>query len=162
MNGSSNTLLSFILWALFSTANASSIQRCEDAQGRITFSQHGCPSEQLQQQISAHNPTPGGNQPRTMAGHQTRPETAPRPVNDIMVVGQREDGCGNRVNGTERRTAMIRQQVLPGMTRADVLSSLGTPQRISRHNAHEQFHYTRADGSRYSIRFDHNGCVSGK
>lgn len=80
----------------------------------------------------------------------------------LTVVGEQDDGCGNRITGSARRNAMINQQILPGMTRADIESSLGTPDTITNRNGQAQYRYSGDKGRTKTVTFDEYGCVRGK
>jgi outer membrane protein assembly factor BamE (lipoprotein component of BamABCDE complex) len=143
---------------------ASSVQRCEDATGNITFTSLGCPSGQDMQWQEAYNAPPGTN-----AG--TRPATAPRnrptrpPSNrsqELVIVGQHDDGCGNRLSAEQRRRAIINKQTPPGMTRKDVENLLGRPDRVISRNGETRYVYHEKKGRSSQVTFDENGCVQGK
>lgn len=140
--------------------HASPILRCEDAQGHITYSQHGCPENQSEQPQAAHNPRPAGSgqgvematPARTRAGMQAF---------QTQGIGTPDDGCGNRLDRRSRREAIIKGQVRTGMSQADIESALGKPDRISRQNGSTRYHYPRKSGraQQVTVTFDENGCV---
>lgn len=160
MLGALRTALCIALLYPIADSQATSVFRCEDAGGHITFTRHGCPTEQTQHAQRAHNPRPSSGKaiPLAKPGSRTH-EEKPR---TLTVVGQPDDGCGNRVSGTERRQAIIRQEIRSGMTRADVESSLGKPHRTSRQNGLERYHYRDSRGNTRQVSFDEAGCVKGK
>ena len=91
----------------------------------------------------------------------TRKEQAEKP-REIEVVGERQDGCGNRIVGQERRQTMVRKQVRTGMTRSDVDSMLGKPDKISRTNGQTRYHYVaKGKGRSQLVTFDEHDCVKG-
>ncbi len=75
------------------------------------------------------------------------------------MVGEREEVCGNMISAQERRKAIIRKQIRSGMTRTDVESALGKPDRISGSNGRLRYHYKPKKGVSYDVAFDTNGCV---
>ena len=81
----------------------------------------------------------------------------------VVVVGEQQNGCGNRVTGNARRKAIIEGRIRTGMTRSDVESALGRPDRVSQHNETLRYHYEadRKHGAR-TVTFDEDGCVMGK
>ncbi len=142
---------------------ASTVFRCEDSTGHITFTLRGCPSEQHQQLQDAYSPTPGSGKPVPLAKSRKPSRTATKGSSrELVVVGEPQDGCGNRVTGRARRTAMIKQQVRSGMTRADVESILGKPDKVSSQNGQTRYRYHDRQGNSRSVSFDEAGCVKGK
>ena len=144
---------------------ASTVFRCEDERGRITFTLNGCPTHSNQSLQSAHNPTPGKGKAVPMAATKKKKgkdKAAKGSDQKLTVVGSKQDGCGNQVTGTERRTAMIRQQVRSGMTQADVKSALGEPDKITTQNGDTRYHYDDQQGNKRQVTFDETGCVKSK
>nr|WP_298139624.1 DUF4124 domain-containing protein [uncultured Pseudomonas sp.] len=149
------------------TAQAATVFRCEDRQGNVTFTRQGCPVEQAQYLQEAYNPTPGSGKPIPLAqtaraSHSKAKGKATSEPNGLIVVGEKQDGCGNRVTGSARREAVIKQQIRSGMTLEDVESSLGTPDKISRQNGQTRYHYRDQQGNSRQVSFDEAGCVKGK
>lgn len=154
----------FVLW-VNQSLQAATFFRCEDKQGHITFTLQGCPTDQLLAVQSAENPPPGSGKPVVMA-QPNRPVVAktskPKPARELTVVAEQQDGCGNRVIGSQRRSAIIRQQVLAGMTQTDVESALGKPDTLSMVNGETQYVYAEDNGTRRKVSFDQSGCVKNK
>lgn len=149
------------LIAFLPNASGATVLRCEDAQGHITFTLHGCSSSQTEQQQTAHNPPPGGNKIVPMTGKAPRTKSKPERIR-FASTGQREDGCGNKITGQQRRQAIIRQTPQAGMTQSDVESALGKPDRTSQNNGQTRYHYKDRDGNTRQVSFDEHGCVKGK
>jgi hypothetical protein len=142
---------------------ASSVFRCEDAGGHITYTLQGCAAEQVQYRQEAHNPTPGKGKAVPLAKPaKAKTKPAQRDKREVTVVGSRDDGCGNRMTSSERRTAIIRQRIVSGMSRADVESSLGKPDRVTQHNGQTRYLYRDNQGNNRQVSFDADGCVKGK
>lgn len=144
---------------------ASSVFRCEDGNGHITFTRHGCTESQQQHIQDTHNPRPGSGAAVPLAIPQpaTKNAVASSTSSSLTVVGEPQDGCGNAVTGSARREAIIRKQVRAGMTRSDVESALGKPERISRRNGQTTYHYaSKYNSERRTVSFDQNDCVTGK
>ncbi|EIK51449.1 hypothetical protein YO5_00785 [Stutzerimonas stutzeri TS44] len=155
----------FAMSLLFSQAPAAAtVFRCTDAAGRITYTQQGCPGGTDTQKQQAHNPTPGSGKATRMA--TTTPRTphksTPTRTDALTVVAQQHDGCGNRVTGSERRNAIIRQRILSGMTRSDVESALGRPTSVVSTNGRTRYRYESIEGRTRTVTFDENDCVTGK
>jgi len=142
---------------------AANVFRCEDANGHLTFTSQGCPSEQQQGLQHASNATPGSGKPVPMAKPTTSQQAMPpQTSSQLVVVGQQDDGCGNRITGSTRRQAMIKHEVRAGMTLADVESTLGRPDKISSQNGQLRYQYLDNQGRSRQVSFDENRCVKGK
>lgn len=160
---------------LLQTATATTVFRCEGSDGRVIFSQYGCASDQRELSQESANPPPGGDTLLPAAAppaRQTTPRTR-RPQSpsrkrseksaDLVVVGEKDDGCGNRVVGSELRKAIIEGKVKAGMPRAAVESALGRPDVVRQQNGYVHYRY-RSNGRHgaRSVSFDENGCVRGR
>ncbi len=156
--------LIFLLPTSFSL-EAASVFRCEDNQGQVTFTLQGCSAGQTQEVRHVDNPPPGNGRPVAMAKSgkaASRTKANDDPASSVTVIAEQQDGCGNRVTGSQRRTAIIRKQVQAGMTREDVESALGKPDQESSRNGETLYAYKDERGSDRQIRFDQNGCVKSK
>ena len=143
-------------------AQASTVFRCEDTAGHITYTLQGCPKDSQQHLQKAHNPTPGKGKAIPLAQSRTSQRRSRKAENrELLVVGTRQDGCGNRLTSSEKRRAVIRQQILSGMTRHDVESALGEPDRITSNNGQMRYYYADDKGNKQQVTFDETGCVSG-
>ncbi|MBA1262550.1 DUF4124 domain-containing protein [Stutzerimonas sp. NM35] len=143
-------------------ALATSVYRCVDEAGHPTFTHQGCPTHQTIERQQAFNPTPGSSKAVPMAKPQKQRAERRNKDQPLTIVGEQDDGCGNRITGSARRNAMINQQSRPGMTRADIESTFGKPDSITSRNGQTQYRYTASKGRSHSISFDENGCVLGK
>lgn len=153
---------------------AATVFRCEDNSGQVTFTLQGCPVDQSLVTQQAENLTPSSGAPVAMAAKARRTsnsaitktkektKTKPKRKKELVVVAEQQDGCGNRVIGTQRRTAIIRKQVQAGMTQADIESSLGKPDAQTSLNGDTQYIYKADNGSGRKVTFDQNGCVKSK
>ncbi|WP_407296668.1 outer membrane protein assembly factor BamE domain-containing protein [Stutzerimonas zhaodongensis] len=142
---------------------ATTIYRCSDAEGNLTFTQQGCAIDQTARTQNAKNPTPGSGKAVPLAN----PATPRKPRNNetvrtLTVVGAPDDGCGNRITGSARRDALIKQQVRSGMTRKDIESTFGTPDTVTSRDGQVRYRYNGKQGRTRTINFDENGCVRGK
>nr|WP_246771589.1 outer membrane protein assembly factor BamE [Pseudomonas syringae] len=80
----------------------------------------------------------------------------------VVVVGTRDDGCGNRLSAEQRRAAIINQRTPPGMTQRDVESLLGRPDKVTNRNGELHYVYNQKKGRSNKVTFDEHGCVKGK
>jgi hypothetical protein len=141
---------------------ATSVYRCVNEAGKLTFTRQGCPANQTEQIQEALNPTPSSGKAVRLAKPRAQRKSLKETARELTVVGEQDDGCGNRVTGGARRRAMISQQILPGMTRADVDSAFGTPDSVTSRNGQVQYRYTSDKGRTRTISFDEHGCTRGK
>jgi hypothetical protein len=142
---------------------ATEVFRCEDDRGRITYAQQGCPTTSSLQRQQVSNPTPGSGKPTPMAAtrpSKKNPKAKASPA--LTVVGAQQDDCGNLLSSSEKRVAIIKNQVRQGMSREEVESSLGRPDRVSSRNGETQYNYQGNRGHSRSVSFDEAGCVKGK
>jgi hypothetical protein len=146
-------------------AQASTVFRCEDDKGHITYTLHGCPEEASQDLQEAYNPTPGKGKAVPLAkSKKTRAKAKGKKKVDeqLVVVGTKQDGCGNKLTNSERRRAVIRQQIRGGMTQRDVESSLGEPDKVTSNDGQTRYHYADDKGNKRQVTFDEYGCVKEK
>ncbi len=158
----SATLFAFAI--LISQAPAAAtVFRCTDEAGRITYAQQGCPGGTDIQKQQAYNPTPGSGKAVKMATTNPRSTRKTTPSSDqLTIVAERHDGCGNLISGGERREAIIKQRILSGMTRSDVESALGRPSSVVSTNGRTRYRYEKSEGRARTVTFDEKGCVTGK
>ena len=155
-----------IALTLSGAAHASGIQRCEDAAGNVTFTAFGCPSGQERDWQPVPNPAPGSMlqmlpaaEPPKQSGRRA---TKARSSDEILLIGQRDDGCSNRLSADQRRRAIINQRTPPGMTRRDVESLLGRPDKVVSRNGETRYVYLEKKGRSNQVTFDAHDCVKGK
>lgn len=146
---------------------ATTVQRCEDSLGNITFTSQGCPSGHSMQLQSAYNAPPGTvinllpestHAPRQVAAPSDNRQTN----KELVVVGQRDEPCGNQISREQRRRAIINQQTRAGMSVQDVESALGKPDKITSRNGETRYYYREKNGRSSQVAFNEKGCVKGK
>jgi hypothetical protein len=155
-------LLLLTLLSPLPLALATSVHRCEAANGRITFTTLSCAAGESASLQDVRTFTPGS----TMA---LMPEADPRETSGMKikrreptVVGQMQDKCGNLISARERRDAIINQRVIAGMSQQDVESALGKPDKISIRNSTTSYRYVTQRGRSAQVEFDEKGCTKGK
>ncbi|WP_421683840.1 DUF4124 domain-containing protein [Stutzerimonas urumqiensis] len=142
---------------------AEMVYRCVSPGGAITFTQQGCPSGQQGERRKAYSPTPGSGKPTPMAriDHDEESTSTDAP-DELVVIGTSDDGCGNILSRRERRQAIIRKQVRPGLSQDDIESMLGKPDTTTLNNGAARYRYEDERGRSRSVSFDQYGCVKGK
>ncbi len=144
-------------------AEANTVQRCEDTAGNVTFTTLSCPEGHSRQLQRAFNAPPGSTQGLMLPPSEGNEPRRPRsPNKEVVIVGQHEDGCGNRLSADQRRQAIINQRTPPGMTRRDVESLLGRPDKVTNTNGELRYAYHQKKGRSHIVTFDQDGCVKGK
>lgn len=141
-------------------AGAATVHRCESSGGHITFTTQGCATGDRLSLQEVRTFTPGSTV-------TLMPEAEPRKAPEHLrkqptVVGQNEDACGNVISARERREAIINQRIVAGMSRQDVESALGRPDRITVRNAATSYRYDTRRGRSAHVEFDEKGCTKGK
>ncbi|MCX7079855.1 MAG: cell envelope protein SmpA [Pseudomonas sp.] len=154
-------LCSTLLW-LSMQANATTVHRCENAGGHVTFTTLGCSPQETLLIQNAVNVAPGGI--KTIAPKSGPQETfsTKSAIEPLVIVGQHNDDCGNVLSAKERRQAIINQRIVPGMNQREVESALGKPDKVSIRNATTSYRYDAKKGRSAQIVFDEKGCVTGK
>ncbi|EPJ86638.1 hypothetical protein CFII64_09400 [Pseudomonas sp. CFII64] len=146
--------------------HATIVQRCEDPAGNVTYTSLGCPSDHDMQLQNAFNASPGSKSNTALLPPRdplSRRQTATaRQEKQLTVVGQRDDDCDNRLSAEQRRRAIINQQTPAGMTRRDVESLLGRPDKVVSRNGETRYVYNEKKGRSSQVTFDEMGCVKGK
>ncbi|EJM47761.1 hypothetical protein [Pseudomonas sp. GM48] len=155
-------LLLLTLLSPLPLALATTVHRCEAANGRITFTTLSCAAGESASLQDVRTFTPGS----TIA---LMPEAEPRETSGMIikrreptVVGQTQDKCGNLISARERRDAIINQRVIAGMSQQDVESALGKPDKISIRNSTTSYRYDTQRGRSAQVEFDEKGCTKGK
>ncbi|OWJ90953.1 hypothetical protein B6S59_26060 [Pseudomonas sp. A46] len=145
---------------------AASVYRCIAEDGHLSFNQHGCPADSQGEEQQTRTPNLVSSEPLQREVSDERfpimDWESPEPSRDVVVVGEREIICGGLISPRERRQAIIRKQVRQGMTRTDVESALGKPDRISGRNGQVNYHYKPKKGASQLVSFDEEGCVKGR
>jgi hypothetical protein len=167
MPATAQTILFFTLLCICASALSTTVQRCEDSAGRLTFTYQGCPSGSSMHFQKAYNAAPGSRV-------QLLPEAEPHrdkrttssdsrwAVKELVVVGQADDGCGNVLSSEERRRAIINQRTVSGMSQRDVESALGKPDKIASRNGETRYTYDEKNGRSHQVVFNEDGCVKAK
>ncbi|MFY0727670.1 cell envelope protein SmpA [Pseudomonas sp. NFX15] len=141
---------------------AASVNRCEAANGRITFTTLSCATGESLSRQDVRTFTPGSTttlMPEAEPGETSGMKLKRR---EPTIVGQSEDKCGNLISARERREAIINQRVVAGMSQQDVESALGKPDKITIRNSATSYRYDTLRGRSAQVTFDEKGCTTGK
>ncbi|WP_332766713.1 DUF4124 domain-containing protein [Pseudomonas koreensis] len=154
-------LLPACLLCLPSSAAPVSLHRCEDSDGRVTFTSMSCAQGEQRSTQEVHPYSPGSV--------AVMPEHNHERINDLRatrrepaVIGHAEDNCGNLIDNRQRREAIINRRVIAGMSQQDVESALGKPDKMSIRTSTTRYSYDLKRGRSAQIDFDERGCVKAK
>ncbi|SDJ97200.1 protein of unknown function [Pseudomonas delhiensis] len=162
-------------------AQADTIYKCVDAQGKVTFTKQACPNGgNAGVELNVENRRPSGSgegavmaQPALQAppadhapagAYPAQPPATPAPVGGtrVTVVGgsQERPGCSTGLSERDLRTAMVRKEIVPGMSRKEIEDMFGTPSdQASFHGPGSSTYWNDKDLNFFSINYDANGCV---
>lgn len=166
----------FILAALLmsSQASAATIFKCVDAAGKVTFTKgRNCPDNTgLDDVVRAHNPNISGSsapvqmaQPRWQAQPSQTPQSYQQPQRQqrgVAVVGGSapRPECNTGLSDRDLRTAKVRGEIVPGMSRKDIESIHGKPNRDgSARGAGTSTYWNDKYVDVTSVNYDAGGCV---
>ncbi|WP_454845428.1 cell envelope protein SmpA [Pseudomonas farris] len=143
-------------------ALASTVHRCEAANGHITFTTLSCTAGESLSLQDVHSFLPGSATPLIPEAEFRETPGTKFQRREPTIVGQSEDKCGNLLSTKERRIAIINQRVVAGMSQQDVESALGKPDKINTRNSATSYRYDNKRGRSAHIEFDEKGCTKGK
>jgi len=167
MPATAQTSLFIALLCFPVSALSTTFQRCEDPAGKLTFTYQGCPSGSSMQFQEAYNVAPGSQiqlppKAKSYRDARTAPTNTQRTIKEVVVVGQRDDGCDNVLSSEQRRRAIINQRAVSGMSVRDVENSLGKPDKIASRNGETRYIYDEKNGRSSQVTFNEDGCIKAK
>ncbi|MBK5513412.1 cell envelope protein SmpA [Pseudomonas sp. TH15] len=155
----------FVLTCLFCLARsgeATTLHRCEAADGSITFTSMSCSHGERLSKQEVHPYSPGSVVAVMPEANHEKTSGMNIQGREPGIVGVAEHLCGNLIDAKQRREAIINQRVVAGMTQQDVESALGKPDKISIRNSATSYRYDLKRGRSAHVEFDEKGCVKGK
>lgn len=143
----------FVILALLgaTAASAASMNKCVDAQGRVTFTQQACPGGGAGQQIQVKSASEG----MTIAAPS---EAVPAQGN--ADVRNSYTQCSDMTQ-VDARYLIGHRQIKVGMPADDAKESWGEPTKVNRSsNGLDQWVYYHGPGRSQYIYVDAQGCVA--
>ena len=129
-------------------AHAATVNKCVDADGKVTFTQGACSDDSSAHQVTIKQSSGGLDMSSNIVERPVK-KTTKQPVK------KEEKGACLPYSSQEIRTMVIRKQVVVGMKSTDVVKALGKPFRINRSSrGSDQWVY---DG--LYVYVDRYGCV---
>jgi hypothetical protein len=148
---------------LSSACMADTVFKCVDSQGHVTFTARAnCPSDSaLDDVVSAHNARPSGAAEGTLMAAPVSPQnrSAPRAAATAPATQTGPAPCSTGLTAQELRTAKVRGEITPGMTRKDIESIRGKPNKDSARGAGSSTYWNDKYVDVTSVSYDRNGCV---
>ncbi|MFI8227123.1 cell envelope protein SmpA [Pseudomonas sp. NPDC085632] len=141
---------------------ATTLYRCEAADGSITFTSMSCAHDELRSTQEVHPYSPGSIvavMPEANHEETSRMKTKGR---EPGIIGRAEHRCGNLIDARQRREAIINQRVIAGMSQQDVESALGKPGKVNIRTSTTSYRYDLKRGRSAQVDFDERGCVKEK
>lgn len=164
-------------------AQADTIYKCVDGQGKVTFTKQACPNSANSAgvELNVENRRPSGSgdaavmaQPaqvepsaeayvpaQAQAG-QAPAQPAPAGGTRVTVVGGSDErpACSTGLSERDLRTAMVRKEIVPGMSRKEIESMFGNPSKQgSAYGAGASTYWNDKYVNFFSVNYDANGCV---
>lgn len=151
-------------------ANAATVFKCVDEKGKVTFtSSANCPSgHELQDIVSPHNAAPSGSGPATVMAKPDDPvsvkgshQAAPSGQGYTVVGGSEPQApCSTGLSDRDLRTAMVRKEIVPGMSRDQIESMYGKPNRDgAAQGGGSSTYWNDKYVDQTSVNYDRGGCV---
>jgi hypothetical protein len=138
---------------------AQTVHRCENGAGQVTFTTLSCPPGETLSLQQIQTFSPGYTAPMLP---EAQPQKTPGNKNRRQaptIVGQLEDRCGNLIDASQRREAILDRRIIAGMSQQDVVSALGRPDTIKVRNSNTRYTYKKRNGRSTEVAFDEKGCV---
>lgn len=158
------TVLIFASMALSASINAATFYKCVDASGKVTFTDSNCPANHnLNDVVTAYNPRISGSgsdvrmaepaariysQP-TYRANEARQAQAPAIAR----------GCSTGLSDQDLRTAKVRGEIVPGMTRKEIASIYGNPTEKGAQGGGTSTYWRKGYRELVSVNYDRSGCV---
>ena len=161
MSSSPRCFLLLALLCLPLASTATTVHRCEDSEGRITFTTLSCTAGERLTQLEVRTYLPG-SAAAVMDVESTDTSGMKMPPRVLVVVGRQEAPCDPPIDARQRRDAILNKRIIAGMTVQDVESALGKPDKINIRNSSTSYRYTAKRGRSAQVVFDEKGCVKGK
>lgn len=166
-------LIFAVVFTAASTASqAATVFKCVDAKGKVTFTaQSNCPDNHaLNDVVTASNPTISADGEETVMAKRRRRSSTPAyygqppaevASDGVTVVGasRARPDCDTGLNDQDLRTAKVRGEIVPGMTRGQVASVQGDDPRRSRGGAGTDVKVSHDYKSATAVSYDRNGCA---
>ncbi|MBK5376230.1 cell envelope protein SmpA [Pseudomonas sp. TH08] len=155
----------FVLTCLFCLARsgeATTLHRCEAADGSITFTSMSCSHGERLSKQEVHPYSPGSVVAVMPEANHEKTSGMNIQGREPGIVGVAEHLCGNVIDARQRREAIINRRVIAGMSAQDVESALGKPDKVNIRTSTTTYRYDLKRGRSAQVDFDQRGCVKEK
>ncbi len=141
---------------------ATTLHRCEAADGSITFTSMSCAHGELRSTQEVHPYSPGSVVAVMPEANHEETSSMKTKGREPGIIGRAEHRCGNLINARQRREAIINRRVIAGMSQQDVESALGKPDKVNIRTSTTSYRYDLKRGRSAQVDFDERGCVKEK
>lgn len=152
-------------------ASAAQVYKCKGPDGGTIFTHQACSDSSAGEQVKiipssggmtmGNSPAPAADDPEFGEDQEIRTGLKTREASGIRIIGvggSPATPCGGATS-TEIRTAIIRNEVFPGMSAEDAIKSWGKPNKINRssHGRDQWVYRTGSVSAQYL--YVEDGCV---
>ncbi|QAX86417.1 cell envelope protein SmpA [Pseudomonas sp. DTU12.3] len=141
---------------------ATTLHRCEAADGSITFTSMSCAHGELRSTHEVHPYSPGSVVAVMPEANHEETSSMKAKGREPGIIGRAEHRCGNLIDARQRREAIINRRVIAGMSQQDVESALGKPDKVNIRTSTTSYRYDLKRGRSAQVDFDERGCVKEK
>ena len=160
----SNLVLALII--VSSGAHAATIFKCVDAQGNIHFTANAnCPeNHDLNDVMSVDNPTISRSGESTLMaptrnGVARTRQTVAGATQHAATPASPSSPCSTGLNARDLRTAKVRGEIVPGMTRSEIQKIYGNATNKGAQGAGGSTYWSDRYKQVVSVNYDRNGCT---
>ena len=146
------------VWAAWG-AEAATLNKCVDANGGVTFTQTTCPDGGAAEAINVGQGG-AGMLLGPVVSDELAEEEAPTSRDKVVVVGGSSGSECSSVSEQDMRSAIVRNQVMKGMTAKQVEQAWGKPGAINRSSSGDQWVYYRGPVEMQFVYVNSAGCVT--
>ncbi|VEF12400.1 Uncharacterised protein [Pseudomonas fluorescens] len=157
-----NPILLTCLLMLPHSAEATTLHRCEAADGSVTLTSMSCAHGEHLSKQEVHPYSPGSVVAIMPEANHEKTSGIRTQGREPGIIGGAEHVCGNVITARQRREAIINRRVIAGMNAQDVESALGKPDKVNIRTSVTTYRYDLKRGRTAQIDFDQRGCVKEK
>jgi predicted lipoprotein with Yx(FWY)xxD motif len=142
---------------------AASMNKCVGPDGAVSFTYQACAGGSGGERINVQSATAGMRLgPPPVVTEEASEVPAPSSGTTVTVIGPGAASQCSDASDQEVRTAIVKNQVFPGMTAEQARKAWGAPSKINRSSSgSDQWVYYRGDYDSQYVYVNDQGCVTG-